>query len=282
MEWVKDVTDEDFQTEVLDKSKELPVVVDFWAEWCGPCRVLGPVLERVATEENGTFLLAKMNVDRSPRQAQAFGVRGIPAVMAFREGNVVAEFTGAIPEESVRKFIRSIAPSEADALFEKAEGERERDPERAEVLYREALESDPRHQGAILGLAESLVGRGDLEQGASLVEQLVPGGRFAERIEQVGSELNIRERKPLASEEELRRKLETSGEDAKLLLALGELLASEKRYEEALDALFRAAQTSSELREGAAKELMVEIFHVIGVRSPLADDYRTKLTRLLY
>jgi putative thioredoxin len=282
MDWIKDVTDAEFESEVIARSKELPVVVDFWAEWCGPCRLLGPILERVANEAKGTFLLAKVNVDRSPRHAQALGVRGIPAVMAFRDGRVVSEFSGAIPEEAVRAFIRNVSPTEADSWYEEAERARERDPEKAEGLYRKVLEADPTQQGAILGLAEILVARGETEEAETLVVQLVPGGPLAERIEQVRSELSIRERRPEASEKELRKKLETSGEDPAVLLELGKLLATEKRYEEALQVLLKTAEASPELAQGEAKELMVEIFHVVGVRSPLADEYRTKLSRLLY
>jgi putative thioredoxin len=280
--WIKDVTDEEFEKEVVARSHEVPVLVDFWAAWCGPCRVLGPTLERLATEAQGKFVLAKIDVDRSPRRAQAFGVRGIPTVIAFRDGKLVAEFSGALPEESVREFLRKILPSPADGLFARAEELRSKDPKEAEAIYREALSAEPGHSGASVGLAEILVARGETAEASSLVAPLVPAGPLVDRVAQLQSEIKLQERKPETSESELRAGIAASGEPGPLLLELGKLLAAEKRYPEALEALLQAARADRKLAEGEAKDLMVEIFHAVGVRSPLADDYRTRLTRLLY
>jgi putative thioredoxin len=282
VDWVKNVTDEDFRAEVLDRSREVPVVVDFWAEWCGPCRVLGPTLEKLAAEYGGKFILAKLDVDRNPRYAQAFGIRGIPTVIAFKKGEIAAEFSGALPEGAVRQFLERVCPSEADEFFETAEALAPEEIEEREALYRKAVAADPNHQGATLGLAEVLLARGETAEAEPLVARLVPGGPFTERVEKVSSILKIQGDAPAESEAELRKRLETSDSPGPILLELGQLLALEKRYPEALEALFRAAQSSPELARGKAKETMVEIFHVIGVRSPLSDEYRAKLSRLLY
>jgi len=280
--WIKDITDEDFEKEVVDRSHEVPVLVDFWAAWCGPCRVLGPTLERLANEAQGKFVLAKLDVDRSPRHAQAFGVRGIPTVIAFRDGKLVAEFSGALPEESVREFLRKVMPSPADGLFDRAEKLRSKDPEKAEAIYREALSAEPGHPGAAVGLAEILVARGETAEASSLVAPLIPAGPLVDRVAQLQSEIRLRDRKPEISESELKTRISQSATPGPLLLDLGKLLAAEKRYPEALEVLLQAARADRKLAEGEAKELMVEIFHAVGVRSPLADDYRAKLTRLLY
>ena len=282
MSWLKDVTDDDFQKEVVDRSHEVPVLVDFWAAWCGPCRVLGPTLERLANEAQGKFVLAKIDIDRSPRHAQAFGVKGIPTVIAFRDGKLIAEFSGALPEESVREFLRKVMPSPADGLFSRAEKLRSTEPEKAEALYREALSAEPGHPGAAVGLAEILVARGETVEAAALVDPLVPAGPLVDRAAQLQSEIKLRNRKPEMSESELRSQIAESTEPGPLLLELGNLLASEKRYPEALEVLLQAARADRKLAEGEAKSLMLEIFHAVGVRSPLADDYRTLLTRLLY
>jgi putative thioredoxin len=280
--WILDVTDDEFEKEVVARSHELPVLVDFWATWCGPCRVLGPTLERLANEAQGKFVLARIDVDRQPRYAQAFGVRGIPTVIAFRDGNIVGEFSGALPEDSVREFLKKVLPSSADALVEKAEALRETTPTEAEALYRKALVEEPGHPGAAIGLGEILSARGETSEAASLTGAIVVGGPLGERLAQLQSEIKLRSRKPEGSEKELRARIAESPEPGPLLLDLGRLLAAEKRYPEALDALLLAAQSDRKLAEGEAKDLMVDVFHAIGVRSVLADEYRTKLTRLLY
>jgi putative thioredoxin len=280
--WIKEITDEDFEKDVVVRSHEVPVLVDFWAAWCGPCRVLGPILERLANEAQGKFVLAKIDVDRSPRHAQAFGVRGIPTVIAFRGGKLVAEFSGALPEESVREFLRKVMPSPAEGLFERAEKLRSQDPKKAEAIYREALTAEPGHPGAAVGLAEILVARGETAEASSLVAPLIPAGPLVERVAQLQSEIKLQERKPDLGESALRTRIAESAEPGPLLLDLGKLLAAEKRYPEALEVLLSAARADRKLAEGEAKDLMVEIFHAVGVRSPLADDFRTKLTRLLY
>jgi putative thioredoxin len=281
--WIQEVTDDTFEKEVMARSHQVPVLVDFWAAWCGPCRVLGPILEKLANELQGKFVLAKIDVDRFPRYAQAFGVRGIPAVMAFRDGELVAEFEGALPEPAVREFLQGVIPSEADTLVERAESLRESRPSEAETLYREALSKEAGHAGAAVGLAEILLARGEIAEASQLVgSAAAASGPIAERLLQLQSEIKLSERKPRASESELRRKIAGSSEPGPLLLDLGSLLAAEKRFPEALEALLQAAQSSRALAQGEAKDLMVDIFHVVGVRSSLADDYRTKLSRLLY
>ena len=209
-------------------------------------------------------------------------MRGIPTVIAFRDGKLVAEFSGALPEESVREFLRKVMPSPADGLFDRAEKLRSQDAKKAEAIYREALTAEPGHPGAAVGLAEILVSRGETAEASALVAPLVPAGPLVDRVAQLQSEIKLRDRKPQVSESELRVRIAQSAKPAPLLLDLGKLLAAEKRYPEALEVLLSAARADRKLAEGEAKDLMVEIFHAVGVRSPLADDYRTQLTRLLY
>src|SRR5436309_4063863 len=155
-----DVTDATFMQEVIDRSNEVPVVVDLWAEWCGPCRTLGPILERVVAETGGAVELAKVDVDHNPGISGAFAVQSIPAVYAISGGKVVDSFIGALPEPAVREFVARLIPSESEADILVAKGD--------EGSLRQALELQHDHPGAVIALAELLAGRGEGQQALDL------------------------------------------------------------------------------------------------------------------
>jgi len=280
---VIEVTDETFESDVLEQSHHLPIVVDFWAEWCGPCRVLGPTLEKLAYEGKGKFLLAKVDTDSAQRVAQSFGIQSIPTVIAFRDGKLAAKFSGALPEDAVREFLERLLPSPTDEIVAEADKLRASAPEQAELLYLRALEIDDGHVGARIGLAEILAGRGERDEAQAIVENLLPAADGeVERIAQLQSELALGGVISESSEEELRERLAANPRDTSVLMELGQVLAANRRYPEALDSFLQAAEGDRALANGEAKKRMVEVFHVVGVRSELADDYRKKLRRLLY
>lgn len=249
MSAVFDVGERDFMERVIERSRELPVVVDFWAEWCGPCRTLGPALEKAANARAGKVELAKVDVDQNQMLAQSFGIRGIPAVKAFRDGRVAAEFTGAIPPREVERFFDGLVPSEADELAA-SNGD--------EASLRKALELDPRHAGAAVALARLLLRRGELDEALQLVEPL--HSDFAAIGLAARIQLTKADRAPAEALEAWDR---------------GD-------YETALEGLQEALAHATDPDERTlVRQAMVAIFTELGPQSELASRHRRRLSAVL-
>lgn len=260
---VVEVTDDSFEEVVIGGSKERPVVVDLWASWCGPCRTLGPILEKVARERDGAFLLAKLDVDANQvgnALLQAVSSQGIPTVVAFRDGEPVSMFIGAYPEPEVNSFIDKLLPTEAETVAGEALAEEEAgDLEGAEQRYRDALGKDPANREAAVGLARVLAERGDLEGARELIAPHLP----EPDAERVAALIRVRGWVSLDGGEPLA--------PAKRLAATGQVRP-------ALDAMLASL---GEDRDGA-RGAMVDVFAVLGDDDPLVVEYRRKLTNALY
>lgn len=281
--FVRDVTDAEFEREAIERSRHTPVVVDFWAPWCAPCRTLGPILERLAREHDGAFVLVKVNVDENPASASAFGVRSIPRVLGLRDGRVLREFEGALPEPSVRRFLEALLPTRADALA--AEGRRLAEAghrNAAEERFRNALASDPHHTGAKLGLATVLAESGDAAAALELLAQIGPGLPESAAADRLAAALRTQEAAADFDEDGLRRRLSERPDDLDALVDLGIGLAAAGRHEEALETLLDAIRREPHHREDAARRAMVDLFALLGADHPLTQRYRGALARALF
>ena len=242
-----DTSEQTFEQDVIDRSRELPVVVDFWADWCAPCRQLTPVLEKLVTEREGKVALAKLDTDANQRIAAAFGIQGIPAVKAFKDGRIVSEFVGAQPPPVVERFLDELLPSEADALV--APGD--------EAALRQALELEPGHADAAVALARILHERGESEDALEVLGNVA--GSFA------------------ADGLAARIRLE---QDPVLREAFEKLDGGET--EQGLDALIAAIASNGDERREDLRRAVVGVLDTLGVDHPLARESRRKLASALY
>jgi putative thioredoxin len=281
-DWIRDVGEEDFEREVLKRSEETPVVVDFWAPWCAPCRTLGPLLERLADEHGGDFVLARVDVDAAPLLAQRLGVRSIPSVFGFRDGEIAATFVGAQPEPALRAFLAKLLPTEAERSARKAaELAAAGDFAAAESALRAALEDEPRNGRALLALARLLAQRDEIDQALALVERVVPVGRFAAEKDHLAAELRMR-RDGGADLAALRANVEADPDALAPRLELGRALGAQGRHEEALAVLLELVKRDPHFENDAARRAMLDLFELLGPDHPLTQRFRGELARSLY
>jgi putative thioredoxin len=269
-----DVSDETFARDVLERSKTVPVVVELWAPWCGPCRALTPILERVAESANGGFDLVKINIDENPATAAKLKARSIPLVIAFKDGEQISSFVGAQPEGAVRRFVEQFVPSETDLMVEDALRARAsgRDGD-AETILKAALNNDAVHVKAMLALAGLL---GDVDRVQEALDVLADATP-SPAVDQLRAKLRLKGSDDV-DVEALRNK--AAGGDSAAALALGKALVAAGETVSALDVLLALVKTKP--TNADARQAMLDIFNVLGNQDPLVRTYRAKLAQALF
>jgi len=242
-----DIDSRTFEAEVLEVSKTTPVLVDFWAPWCAPCRALGPILEKLEREYEGRFKLAKVNSDEQPELAQAFGVRSIPDVVAFRDGKPVAHFLGALPESQVRAFIDKLMPSPFEAAIAEA---------------------------------ESRIAQGDLAEAERLLSNVPPEPAWDARVEALRAAIGYGRAGGDAAA--LAARVQADPADLEARFALAQREAAARRYREAMAQLLEIVRRDKGWRDGEARRQLLHLFSLAGGDPELVSEYRRKLATALY
>jgi putative thioredoxin len=284
--WILDVDARSFEREVIERSSSVPVLIDFWASWCGPCKTLTPLLEKRAREGKGRFVLAKIDIDRNPELAQAFRVQAVPTVLAIVQGRLQDGFQGALGEAELDEFLERIAPGRAprgrgDVLVERAgsligEGKREQ----AIGLLRELLRDSPEHVAGRFLLAEALIDAGK-PQDARLVLEKVPAEEAAsERGKALRARLDFAEH--AGDVAKLEQEVRSKPDDLATRIQLGKAQVAARDYARGLENLLEVVRRDPLGAGKEAKAAMLEVFGILGLQDPLANDYRFKLSLELF
>lgn len=272
---VIDVSEATFERDVINASRETPIVVDFWAPWCGPCRMLSPILEKAAREANGRFRLVKVNVDENPGLAMRYGVQGIPAVKAFRDGKVVAEFVGAQPEAQVQQFIKKLAPAPADRAADVATellaAHRWADAERA---FRK-LAQNGATAAASLGLGKALIAQGKGHDAEQVLDSIRDGAESA-AAEKLRAAARWLATAPHADQ------LDAAPNHPDALFVQAGVVAARGDIQAALEGLLAVLRRDKRYRGGEAQRIMLAYFDILGDADPLTREYRAKLASVLF
>lgn len=279
-----DVSLQDFKPVVIEGSMRAPVIVDFWAPWCAPCRALGPVLEKLEVEYQGKFTLAKINSDENQELAAQYGVRGIPNVKAFVGGRLVDEFSGALPDRQVREFLDRVIPTPSEELrLQAREVYREsRAGAKALTLLEQALELDPQNERALIDSASIMTDLGRLDEAKSFIGKLSPLAQMDEAVAALRSRIDFAASAAASPDAEaLRQRIAANPHDLDARLQLANLCAAKEDYAAALDQLLEIVRRDRTFGDDIARKTMLQIFNLLR-DGELVSEYRRRLASAMY
>lgn len=287
-----EVITESFMTDVIEQSKDTPVIVDFWAPWCEPCKQLTPIIEKIIKEKNGKVILAKMNIDESPEVAQQLKIQSIPAVMAFSDGQPVDGFIGVQSEKNISEFVNKISSLKNSSTIEEniSAGKKymnEDDIETATLVFSEILKIEPDNISAKSLLARCLIKSDQLDDAEKIINTLPADAESNQDYISVRSELEIfknAKNNPISDkeEEELRNNIDKEPENYQLKLDLSKILMAKGENEEAINQLLRIIEVNPKWNDGEARKQLIEIFNILGNENILVTEGRKKLSSMLF